>query len=88
MSHHELWTVICGINLSLIWMVNLEYGNLVSFFTGAFFQEAIGGLFPAAMALGAPVGRPVALPRPLHGAVGARGRAWAPGRPLVPGSVH
>ena len=64
------------------------YLDNASFFTGAFFQEAVDRLFPAAVALRPPVGRPVALPDPLHGAVGAGGSAGAPGRPLVPGSVH
>lgn len=56
--------------------------------TRALFQEAVGCVFPAAVTLGATVGRAVALSGPLHGAVGAGGRAGAPGGPLVPGSVH
>lgn len=69
----------------------LESGDSVSFsffFTGTFFQEAVVCLFPAAVALRAAVGWPVALPCPLHGAAGASRRACTPGRPLIPGSVH
>lgn len=64
------------------------WGLSFVFFTGAVFQEAVVGLFPAAVALGAAVGWPVALPSSLHGAVGASSRASTPGRPLIPGSVH
>lgn len=57
-------------------------------FTGTIFQEAVDCLLPAAVALRAAVGWTVALPCSLHGTVGARGRACAPGRPLIPGTVH
>ena len=65
--------------------------NMVDFvflFTGTVFQEAVVGLFPAAVALRAAIGRSVAFPCPLHGAVGAGGRTRAPAGPLIPGSVH
>lgn len=58
------------------------------FFTRAFFQEAVGRLFPAAVTLGAAVGGPVALAGSLPGAIGAGSRALTPGRPFVPVSVH
>lgn len=58
------------------------------FFTRAFLQEAVVGLFKAAVALRAPVGWSVALSGSLHGAIGAGGRAFSPGRPLGPVSVH
>lgn len=48
-------------------------------FTRAFLQEAFVGLFKAAVALRATVGRSVALPGSLHGAIGAGGRTFAPG---------
>ena len=57
-------------------------------FTWAVFQEAVGRLLPVSAALGATVGRAVALPGSLHGSVGAGRGTGAPPGPLVPGSVH
>lgn len=56
--------------------------------TWALLQEAISALDPVALALGAPIRRPVALARALLPALGAAGRAGAPAGPLVPVSVH
>lgn len=46
--------------------------------TWALLQEAVSSLHPVALALGAPVGRPIALPGALLPALGAAGRAGAP----------
>lgn len=86
------WTLGLWLSDSFTFYVDSDYVNLVSLFsfflTGAVFQEAVGWLFPASMALRASVGWAVALPDSLHGAVGARGGACAPYRPFIPGSIH
>lgn len=85
-SNHEL----CDVSNAFILVLHSKswIWKLSFFFTGTFFQEAVCCLFPAAMALRATIRWSVALPSSLLGAVRASSRALAPGRPLIPGSIH
>lgn len=67
---------------------SVKHRTLELLLTRAFSEEAVDSLQPLSSALGASVGGAVTLSGPLHGPVGAGGRAGTPAGPLVPHTVH